>query len=56
MGMVGLLVERLHSLVRLEVTGDRQISVSAAFALKQKLNALKQNLKVNCVLCTGLLG
>ena len=55
MEVVGLLVERLHNLVRLEVTGDRQISVSTAFTLKQKLNAVKQNLKVNRVLCTVLL-
>ena len=56
MGMVGLLVERLHSLVRLEMMGDRQVCVITAFTLKQKLNAVKQNLKVSRVLCCGAEG
>ena len=46
----------MHSLVKLEGMGDRQVGVSAVFTLKQKLNAVKQNLKVNRVLCSGAEG
>ena len=46
----------MPSLVRLGGTGDRQVSVRVAFTLKQKLNAVKQNLKVNRVLCSGAEG
>lgn len=42
----------MHSLVRLGGVVDRQVSASAMFTLKQKLNAVKQNLKVNHVLCS----